>query len=380
MSIMMNSTPTRPRGRVEARRLIIGVDTHKDFHVAAAVDDRGALLEIARFSATRAGYDSLALWAENLRQQVTDHVADTDLIYAIEGTSSYGAGLVASLRPQGVTIHEAARPNRRDRRLRGKTDAFDAENAARAVLAGTVTGSAKTADGQVEMIRVIKCAKHAAVKARAATMISLRHLIVTAPADLREQLEPLTKMALLRRCAGLRPGEVKDPAAATKYALRAMARRWLHLSEEIAEHEAHLDRLTTAIAPQLRGGCGIGPDAAAEILTVAGDNFARITSEAALAKLCGVNPIPASSGRTNRHRLNRGGHRQANAALYRIVIVRMRLDERTQAYVARRTAEGKTKSEIIRCLKRHLIREIWRNTHHLRTQAPAPPAAVKSAA
>ena len=135
---------------------------------------------------------------------------------------------VAALRPRGVTIHEVARPNRRDRRLRGKTDAFDAENAARAVLAGTATGTAKSADGQVEMIRVIKCAKHAAVKARAATMISLRHLIVPAPADLREQLEPLTKMALLRRCAALRPGEVDDPVAATKYALRAMARRWLH--------------------------------------------------------------------------------------------------------------------------------------------------------
>ncbi|GAB3117519.1 IS110 family transposase [Janibacter alkaliphilus] len=327
-------------------------------------------------SATRTGYDRLALWAEGLRRQVTGQVADVALTYAIEGTSSYGAGLVAALRPTGVTIHEVARPNRRDRRLRGKTDAFDAENAARAVLAGTVTATAKTADGNIEMIRVIKCAKHAAVKARAATMISLRHLIVTAPADLREQLEPLTKMALLRRCAGLRPGEVDDPTAATKYALRAMARRWLYLSEEITKHEAQLDRLTTAVAPQLREGCGIGPDAAAELLTVIGDNVARVTSEAALAKLCGVNPIPASSGRTNRHRLNRGGHRQANAALYRIVIVRMRLDERTKTYVTRRTAEGKTKSEIIRCLKRHLIREIWRTTRHLRTQEQTAPAAA----
>jgi len=263
-------------------------------------------------------------------------------------------------------IYEVGRPNRRDRRLRGKTDAFDAENAARAVLAGTATGSAKTADGHVEMLRVIKCAKHGAVKARAATMISLKHLIVTAPADLREQLQPLTKMALIRRCAALRPGDLTDPLTATKYALRAMARRWLTLNEEIVEHEAHMDRLTTSVAPLLREGCGIGPDAAAEILTVAGDNFARITSEAALAKLCGVNPIPASSGRTNRHRLNRGGHRHANAALYRIVIVRIRLDERTQAYVACRTAEGKTKPEIIRCLKRHLVREIWRTTRHLR--------------
>lgn len=198
------------------------------------------------------------------------------------------------------------------------------------MLAGTATGTAKTADDHVEMIRFIKCAKHAAVKARAATMISLRHLIVTAPADLREHHEPLTKIALLRRCVGLRPGGVRDPSSATKYALRAMARRWLYLSQEIAEHEAHVDRLTAAIAPRLRQGCGIGPDAAAEILTLAGGNFARTTSEEALAKLCGVNPIPASSGRTNRHRLNPGGDRQANAALYRIVIVRVRLDERAQ--------------------------------------------------
>lgn len=379
MSSMTTSNPSRALLPAEATRLVVGVDTHKDFHVAAALDGRGALLEVARFPATPSGYDALALWAEGLLHQdsARGDGAGAEVMYAIEGTGSYGAGLVASLRPKGARLIEVARPNRRDRRLRGKTDAFDAENAARAVLAGTATGPAKTADGHAEMIRVIRCAKHTAVKARAATMISLRHLIVTAPADLREQLEPLTKMALLRRCAALRPGDISDPLAATKYALRAMSRRWLHLSEEIAEHEAHLDRLTNQVAPQLRDWCGIGPDAAAEILTVFGDNVARITSEAALAKLCGVNPIPASSGRTTRHRLNRGGHRQANAALYRIVIVRMRLDERTKAYVARRTAEGKTKSEIIRCLKRHLIREIWRNTRHLRQRAlPATPQAA----
>jgi transposase len=366
LSIITSSVPTSPAERSTSKRVIVGVDTHKDFHVAAAVDDRGALLEVHQFAATGAGYRDLRQWAENLCGDDPDTCPSSQLVYGIEGTSSYGAGLVAALRPGGSLIYEVGRPNRRDRRLRGKTDAFDAENAARAVLAGTATGNAKTADGHVEMVRVIKCAKHAAVKARAATMISLKHLIVTAPADLREQLQPLTKMALIRRCAALRPGEINDPRAATKYSLRSMARRWLNLSEEITEHEAHLDRLTVTIAPLLREGCGIGPDAAAEILTVAGDNFARITSEAALAKLCGVNPIPASSGRTNRHRLNRGGHRQANAALYRIVIVRMRLDDRTQAYVTRRTAEGKTKSEIIRCLKRHPIREIWRTTRHLR--------------
>lgn len=373
MSTIASLDPTTEVDVARVERVIVGVDTHKDFHVAAALDERGALLDVRQFAATSAGYDDLRRWAEYGANADAALTART-VVYGIEGTSSYGAGLVAALRPTGSLVFEVGRPNRRDRRLRGKTDAYDAENAARAVLAGTDMGTAKTADGHVEMIRVIKCAKHAAVKARAAAMISLKHVIVTAPAELREQLQPLTKMALIRRCAALRPGDVNDPLAATKYALRAMARRWLTLGEEISEHEKHLDHLTTTLAPLLREGCGIGPDAAAEILTVIGDNATRISSEAALAKLCGVNPIPASSGRTNRHRLNRGGHRQANAALYRVVIVRMRLDERTRAYVERRTAEGKTKPEIIRCLKRHLVREIWRTTQHLRDGISSPSA------
>lgn len=343
-------------------RLVVGVDTHKDVHVAAALDARGALLEIGHFDVSSRGYRQLLDWAHHLRQTT----GAAELIYGIEGTSSYGAGLVAAIRTTDAQIFEVGCPNRRDRRLRGKTDAFDAENAARAILAGTATGVPKTADGAVEMIRIIKAAKHAAVKARTTAMISLKNLIVTAPDDLRQELRPLTKMALIRRCAAFRTGHLSGPRHTLKYALRTVARRWLYLDAEIKEHEAHLDELTTTIAPTLREGCGIGPDAAAEILTVAGDNFARINNEAAFAKLCGVNPIPASSGKTNRHRLNRGGHRHANAALYRIVIVRMRLDDRTKDYVARRTSEGKTKLEIIRCLKRHLVREIWRNTKSLR--------------
>lgn len=346
----------------QPNRLIVGVDTHKDVHVAAAIDARGALLEVGYFAVSTLGYRRLMDWAHRLQKTT----GAAEVVYGIEGTSSYGAGLVAAIRTIDAQIFEVGRPNRRDRRLRGKTDAFDAENAARAILAGTATGTPKTADGAVEMIRIIKSAKHAAVKARTTAMISLKNLIVTAPDELREQLRPLTKMALIRRCAAFRIGHLDDPHGAVKYALRAVARRWLYLDVEIKEHEAHLDELTTTVAPLLRQGCGIGPDAAAEILTVGGDNFARITSEAAFAKLCGVNPIPASSGKTSRHRLNRGGHRHANAALYRIVIVRMRLDERTKAYVARRTAEGKTKLEIIRCLKRHLVREIWRDTKSLR--------------
>ncbi len=348
----------------QLRRVIVGVDTHKDVHVAAAIDDRGALLDVREFVASPAGYLELIAWSE----AATAGLGADVLQYGVEGTGSYGAALVTAIEPSGRQVYEVSRPNRRDRRLRGKTDSFDAENAARAVLAGTATATPKSANGTIEMIRVIKVTKAAAVKARSQAMISLKHLIVTAPAELREDLRNLTRMALIRRCAGLRPGAVTDPRSAVKYALRAMARRWLSLDEEIKEHESRLDELTTTVAPLLRQGCGIGADSAAEILSLFGDNPERLRSEAALAKLCGVNPIPASSGKTNRHRLNRGGHRHVNAALYRIVIVRMRLDERTKTYVARRIAEGKTKAEIIRCLKRHLIREIWRNTRHLRHQ------------
>jgi transposase len=165
--------------------------------------------------------------------------------------------------------------------------------------------------------------------------------------------------ALIRRCAALRPGQVVDLVAASKHTLRAIARRWLELDAEIKTHEKILGELSEQTAPNLVAAFGIGADIAAEMLIVAGDNPERVRSEAAFAKLCGVSPIPASSGKTTRHRLNRGGHRHANAALYRAVIVRMQHHEPTKAYVARRLAEGKTKAEIIRCLKRLLVREIW---------------------
>lgn len=206
-------------------RLIVGVDTHKDVHVAAAIDARGALLAIGHFGVSTTGYRQLLDWAHQLQTAA----GAAEVVYGIEGTSSYGVGLAAVIRATGAQIFEVGRPNRRDRRLRGKTDAFDAENAARAILAGTAAGVPKTADGAVEMIRIIKAAKHAAVKARTTAMISLKNLIVTAPQELREQLRPLTKMALIRRCAAFRIGHLNDPHGAVKYALRAVARRWLYL-------------------------------------------------------------------------------------------------------------------------------------------------------
>lgn len=351
-----------PRGRV-----VIGVDTHKHVHVAAALSDIGSVIETRRFPADAAGYRELIDWAKGLGHLLT---------FAIEGTGSYGAGLTGAVNRSGIGTIEVMRTDRRDRRLRGKSDTLDAENAARAVLAGHATAIPKTADGTVEMIRTIKVAKDVAVKARTSAMISLKQVLVNAPPELREELQPLTKMALLRRCAALIPGPMDGVRAAATHALRSIARRWLDLDEEIAEHERILGDLTTQLVPDLIAAFGIGTDVAAELLIVAGDNIDRVRSEAAWAKLCGVAPIPASSGMTSRHRLNRGGHRQANAALYRTVIVRMQHHEPTKAYVTRRIAEGKTKKEIIRCLQRLLAREAWSLLRPLREQHQALPLAA----
>lgn len=359
---MTRMTHDGPRGRV-----VIGVDTHKHVHVAAALSDVGAVLETRRFPADAAGYQELIAWAKGLGHLLT---------FAIEGTGSYGAGLTSAVHRSGIGAIEVMRTDRRDRRLRGKSDTLDAENAARAVLAGHATAIPKTADGAVEMIRTIKVAKDVAVKARTSAMISLKQVLVNAPPELREELQPLTKMALLRRCAALIPGPMDSIHAATVHTLRSIARRWLDLDEEISEHERILGDLTSQLVPDLVAAFGIGTDVAAELLIVAGDNIDRVRSEAAWARLCGVAPIPASSGMTTRHRLNRGGHRQANAALYRTVIVRMQHHEPTKAYVARRTTEGKTKKEIIRCLQRLLAREAWALLRPLREQRQDLPMAA----
>jgi transposase len=347
--------------------VVIGVNTRKHAHVAAVMDTIGGILATLTIPTDTGGFQQLTDWAGSF-----GHI----LAFGIEGTGSYGATLTSFLRRAGYKVAEAGRPDRRLRRRNGKSDTLDAENAARAGLAGHASSVPKTSDGTVEMLRQIKVAKDTAVKARTAAMISLKALLVTAHPDLRETLQPLSKMALIRRCAALRPGPVGDVTAASKHALRALARRWQHLDAEIKEHEKLLTQLTTALTPQLVDAFGVGPDTAAELLIVAGDNIDRVRSEAAWARLCGVAPVPASSGMTTRHRLNRGGHRQANAALYRSVIVRMQHHQPTRVYVARRTAEGKTKAEIIRCLKRLLAREVWALMRPLRTQPNTAGAAA----
>jgi transposase len=346
------------------RAVIIGVDTHKDEHYAVALDGLGGRLGEFVLAANPVGYTALLNWAGQFGSVFR---------FGVEGTGSYGSGLTRFLRRHGETVIEVSRPPRKgERRRAGKSDALDAEHAARAILAGTATATPKLADGIIEAIRLVKIARDTAVKARTQAMITLKSVLVTAADDVRAQLEPLSDFRLIQACAQLAPtDDLTNVAAAMRHVLTTLARRWLDLHAEIAIHSRHLKRLTHIAAPQLVAAFGIGPDIAAELLVTAGDNSDRIRSEAALAKLCGACPIPASSGRTaGRHRLNRGGNRQANAALYRAIVVRMRWHPPTIAYLQRRTAEGLSKREIIRCLKRFLVREVF----HLLPGASSSPA------
>ena len=332
-------------------KIIIGVDTHKDIHVAVAINGIGAHLGTLAIPVSPKGYQNLETWA---RAFGSIHA------FGIEGTGSYGAGLARFLQAKGHTVVEVNRPNRQLRHQNGKSDPLDAESAARAVLGGQANARPKSADSSVEMIRHLKVARDTAVKSRTQAMVTLKTIIINAPAALRQALDRIIgKMALIRHLAALRPGPILSVTASAKGALRAIARRWLTLDAEIRAHDADLEALTASCVPAMLEAHGISTGTAAEMLILVGDNPERIRSEAAFAKLCGVCPIPASSGKTNRHRLNRGGNRQAVAALYRVVIVRMRNHQPTLDYVKKRKADGKGKMEIIRCLKRFVAREIF---------------------
>ncbi len=345
----MTAAPTDGQIQVFA-----GVDTHQDTHTAAALDAAGALLGCRQFPATAAGYAALLAWLSGLGARAR---------VGIEGTSSYGAGLAAALRAAGACVIEVDRPDRATRRRSGKSDPIDAEAAARAVLAGRATGAAKAHDGIVECIRVLRIARSSARDQRADCMRRLKSLLVTAPEALRTQLRGLSDAKLVATCAAARPdrSHAATPITATKLALRALARRHAELTGELADLDELIQPLVARANPALLEVHGVGPEVAAQLLITAGDNPHRLRSEAAFAMLCGAAPLPASSGKTNRrHRLNRGGDRQANNALWRIALCRMKDHGPTRDYVSRRTAEGLSKPEIIRCLKRYLARDLYR--------------------
>lgn len=336
-----------------ARQVIGGVDTHKDTHTAAVIDAAGRMLGHATFPATGAGYARLLEWLCGFGRV---------LLVGIEGTGVYGSGLAAHLRAHGVDMVEVDRPDRKARRWQGKSDPVDAEAAARAALAARATGTPKNRDGAVEALRVLRLARRSGVDQRADVQRQIKALIITAPEVLRERLRGLRDKQLLAICARLRPDAARlhEPVEATKHALRTLAARHAQLTDEITALDAHLAVLVEQINPALLRLKGVGVDVAGQLLVTAGGNPERVRSEPAFAMLCGVAPLPATSGKTcNRHRLNRGGDRQANCALYRVTLSRLRWDPRTRAYAERRTAEGLSKKEIIRCLKRLIAREVY---------------------
>lgn len=329
-----------------------GVDTHADTHHAAVLLMNGGRLADAAFPATVAGYAQLIDW---LRGFGRVHAV------GVEGSGAYGAGLARHLHVAGVRVVEVNRPDRRARRLVGKSDPLDAYAAGEAVLAARASAIPKLGTGIVEAIRVLHRTRAGAVKARTATINELRALLVTAPAGLRDSLRALSATALITACTRLRPtGALADPTPATKHALRSLARRYRTLSEEITDLDSQLRPLLTQACPALLALPGVGTETAAQLLSTLGDNPDRIGSEAAFAALCGVAPIPASSGKTHRHRLSRGGDRQANRALHTIAITRLAHCPATRAYLTRRTTQGLSKQDIIRCLKRYIARQIYK--------------------
>jgi transposase len=348
----MSTMTHAPAGAQSCSQITGGVDTHNDTHTAAVLDATGRLLGQRQFPATPAGYAQLLAWLRG-------H-GELDKI-GVEGTGAYGAGLARYLQTAGVKLVEVDRPDRKARRRLGKSDPVDAEAAARAAQAGRAVGIPKDRDGAVEALRALRIARRSAVAARADAQRQMKSMIVTAPEPLRGRLRERGVRELVAHCATRRPDRtaVADPATAAVVALRALARRHQQLTAEITELDTLIAPLVAAINPALVALPGVGPDVAGQLLVTAGDNPHRLRSEAAFAMLCGAAPLPASSGRTDRHRLNRGGDRQANAALYRIVLCRLRWDPRARDYAARRTSQGRSRPEIIRCLKRYIAREVY---------------------
>jgi transposase len=277
----------------------------------------------------------------------------------VECTGSYGAALTRYLLAAGLEVFEVNQPDKAGRRRRGKTDAIDAEAAARAVLSDRVTAIAKTGDGPVEMVRMFRLAKASAVKSRVQAINQLKAVLVCADPIVRESLSGLSTRRLIRQCAQLPTDTPSDITGAAVYTLQLLARRVLELTTQINDLNQRITEVLAAHAPQLLNHYGVGPDTAAVLLIAAGDNPERLHSEASFAALCGVSPVEASSGKTQRRRLNRGGDRQANRALYSIVLSRLRWDTRSRNYIQRRISEGRTPREAIRCLKRYVAREIY---------------------
>ena len=342
-----NSTGAKP-----ARRWVTGgVDTHGDTHHAAVILMNGRRLADREFPATHDGYAQLWAWLGSFGRVRA---------VGVEGTGSYGAGLARHLHAAGVKVIEVNRPDRRQRRAKGKSDPLDAYAAAEQVQAGKATAAPKLGTGAAEAARVLHATRAGAVKARTAAVNELKAVLVTAPAGLRDQLRYLRTPKLITACAQLAADATGSAERATRYALAALARRCQQLSAEITGLDTQLKTVLDQACPTMLAKRGIGYETTAQFLSTAGDNPHRLRREPSFAALTGAPPVPASSGKTKRHRLSRGGDRQANRALHMIVCTRLACDPATRAYAQRRTAEGLTKKEIIRCLKRYVAREVYK--------------------
>lgn len=329
-----------------------GADTHKDTHAVAALDGTGRLLGVSEFAATAAGYRQIQQWLEEFGKVGC---------VGIEGTGSYGAGLARHLSSAGIRVVEVSCPNRQLRRRRGKSDPVDAEAAARATLSGQALGTPKSQDGPIEAMRLVRVERRSAIKARTQAANQLHGTLASAPESLRQRFRGRTVKAIVKTANSFRIIEPIESLDTTiRYVLRGLARRWLMLNEEVERLNTLLAEMVNLIAPQLTAEVGIGTEVASALLVAVGDNPERLKSEAAFAAMCGVSPVDASSGRQRRHRLNRGGNRDANRALWVIAFVRLRCDRRTKDYAERRTQEGLSRLEILRCLKRYIARDLFK--------------------
>jgi transposase len=333
------------------RSVVGGVDTHADWHVAAAVDGNGGLLGIESFPVDEAGFEELLGWLVGF--------GPVSLV-GVEGTGSWGVGLARFL--AGAEVVEVDRHNHQTRRKVGKSDPTDAVAAARAALSGAASVIPKARNGPVEQMRVLLVARRSARRQRIQTLNQLRHLVFTAPEEIRVRFKDRYKRGLVTEAAKMRPRKGSDPVTyTTNLVIRNLARRIQGLNTETASIDDMLTELVAATVPSLLALYGAGADTAASLLVTAGDNPDRLGSERSWAHLCGVAPLPAGSGKTSgRYRLNRGGDRNANSALYRIVLTRMSSDQETRRYVARRRTEGLSTPEVMRCLKRYVARQVFK--------------------
>lgn len=323
---------------------VMGVDTHKLTHVAAIIDGLGRMQGTFAFAATDAGAHALLQWAAANGAPRTA---------GVEGTGSYGYQLTRTLQGAGVTVLEVDRPDRANRRRKGKSDPVDAEAAARAVLAGQATAVPKDREGAVGSLRALTIARNSAVKATTTASNQIKAILVGVDQDLRDTMQVQSILELATRASKLAPIDGQH------LALMSLGRRWLQLHTEILERDTMIRTIVRATAPALLLRPGIGIHTAAQLLITAGGNLERLTDDAAFAALCGVSPVQASSGQTHRHRLSRGGDRAANNALWTIANNRMIHDPRTREFAARRKATGDSRNDTLRVLKRYIARETF---------------------